>query len=522
MNLRPYQASTLERVHAARRSGARRILVAMPTGAGKTVIACYLIVAQVALGARVLVVGHRKELIDQFYARLRAFGLTPGILRGADERTDASSPVQLGTIQTLTRRKLPPADIVIVDECHRAPSDTYARLLAQYPQATVLGLTATPSRLDGKPLKEEFDVLVLGASYSELIDLGAIAAPIVYAPRRAPDLSKVRTIAGDYHEGELERAMMQAHVIGDVVKTWQERAEGRKTVVFAVGIDHSKELCARFLEEGVRTAHLDGTTPEMEREQILVDLELGKLDVVCNVGVLCEGWDQPSVKCCVMARPTQSLTLWMQCAGRILRPWGELAPILLDHSGNVDRHGVPHEDRDWSLDGKVARKGLQKPLHVCLGCYAYVSGSPCPLCGHVAPVRPRSIRTADGVLEKIEANIRRERTAGGALIAGGDPKRAYFEAKLEEARKKGFKPGYASAKWKEKFAAPGTEGEWPPWAWGQEAKAEFARDADWQARTEKRSREREHWTKNKATEPVETIESYEVHEPESVFDDLLA
>ena len=128
-------------------------------------------------------------------------------------------------------------------------------------------------------------------------------------------------MAGDYHEGELEDAVMQAHVIGDVVQTWLDRAERRKTVVFAVGIDHSRELVERFREEGVRAAHLDGTTPEAEREQILMDLETGKLELVSNVGVLCEGWDQPSVKCCVMARPTLSLTLWMQCAGRILRPW---------------------------------------------------------------------------------------------------------------------------------------------------------------------------------------------------------
>ena len=192
--LRPYQLSAIARTRAARKAGHRRILISAPTGSGKTVIAIAVSMLRraVELGDRVLVIAHRTELIDQFWSALYRQGITAGVMRGQDERTDPSAPVQRGTIQTLTRRDLPPASLVVVDEAHRVPGESYTRTLEAYPGATILGLTATPSRLDGRPLSDAFDALVQAASYSELIDEGSILAPIVYAPRKAPDLSKVR------------------------------------------------------------------------------------------------------------------------------------------------------------------------------------------------------------------------------------------------------------------------------------------------------------------------------------------
>jgi len=489
--LRAYQVSAIEAARAARRAGHRRICIQAPTGSGKTVIAVAVIASAVAqFGSRVLVVAHRKELIDQFWSQLYRAGITAGVMRADDERTDTQLPIQVGTVQTLTRRDLPNADLVFVDEAHRCPGDSYQRILAGYPKATVFGLTATPARLDGKPLREHFDQLVPVASYSALIDAGAIVAPIVYAPRTPPNLSKVKKVAGDYHEGELQDVMMGAHVVGDVVRTWLERAEGRSTVVFAVGIEHSRALIERFRDAGVSCEHLDGTTPEDERERILVELEEGKLQLVSNVGVLCEGWDQPRVKCCVMARPTLSLTLWMQCAGRILRPWGDRPPVILDHSGNVDRHGLPHEDREWSLEGSVKRARETSSYRVCAGCYAYVETMPCRLCGFAEERRARKVKERDGVLERVDANIAKERSA--------DPKRAFFDMQAELARSKGFKPGYAAAKYREKFGD-----QWPPWAWSQQLKREYEADQYWQDRVAKRTREREFWLdRQKAAEDL--------------------
>lgn len=475
MILRPYQHRAIESLRNARRQGHRRLLLALPTGGGKTITAIAMIQNSLRHEQRILVVAHRKELLDQFYGALYAECIRAGLIRADDERTDPTLPVQLASVASLARRDRPPADLVIVDEAHRTPGESYQRILACYPKATIIGLTATPSRLSGEPLSEHFDVLVEGASYSELIESGAIVSPIVYAPRREVNLSKVPKVHGDYHEGELERAMRQPHVIGDVVKEWKEKSDGRSTVVFAVGIAHSQELCEEFKAAGVRAAHIDGTTPEDTRIQILVALETNKLDVVCNVGVLCEGWDQPKVKYCAMARPTLSLTLHMQTAGRILRPWGDKPPLLLDHAGNVERHGLPHEDRVWSIDGKVKRKG-EIAYHICKKCYAYVDVWPCPLCGCDETRAQKRVLRKDplGVLERIDAHIAKERA---------DPKRAYFDARVAEASRKGFKPGYASAKWKEKY------GEWPPWEWSRAVHV----DDEWQQRISQRERERSFW-----------------------------
>jgi DNA repair protein RadD len=479
MDLRPYQSRAVADVLAARAAGHRRILLTLPTGGGKSVIASHMIQAWVSRGKRILVIAHRKELLDQFWVHLRRRGITAGLMRADDERTDQSASVQLASIATLVRRDLPPADVIFVDEAHRVPGESYARTLEQYPRATVVGLTATASRLDGRPLGEFFDALVQVAKYSDLIESGSIMAPVVYAPRRSVDLSGVRRVAGDFHEGELEAAMRAPHVIGDVVKEWQEHAQGRSTVVFAVGIDHSKELVEAFTRAGIRAGHIDGTTPEDARFQALLDLETGKTLVLCNVGVLCEGWDQPRVKCCVMARPTLSLTLYMQCVGRILRPWGDQCPIVLDHAGNTERHGLPHEDREWSLDG-VAKRVNPKTGRVCPGCYAYVMCSPCELCGYAPAVKPREIRKAAGKLEPV-----------AKLADALDPMRAFYRAfydsRVEMAIYKGYRPGWPSQKYKEKYK------EWPPWAWSQETKAMYAADPQWQEDVRKQSAKREFW-----------------------------
>jgi len=507
MELRSYQTAAIESARVARRLGHRRILLCAPTGAGKTVIATAIIQSALQYDQSVLVIAHRQELVNQFYVALQRLGITAGIMRGQDERTDPQARVQVGTIQTLTRRSLPKGDLVVVDECHRVPGDSYTRVLQEYPASTVFGLTATPCRLDGQPLREHFDCMVQVAPYSELIDSGSIVAPIVYAARKPPALSHVRKVAGDYNLGQLEDAVLEPHVIGDVVDAWHRNAAGRSTVLFAVGVQHSKELVESFRESGVRAAHLDGTTPDDERLQILTDLEVGKLKLVSNVGVLCEGWDQPRVKCCIMARPTLSLTLWMQCAGRILRPWQGVSPLILDHSGNVDLHGLPHEDREWSLDGTAQRK-VEVRYRTCAKCYAYIKGSPCPVCGHEEIRESRTVRTSDGVMDRIDAALKKERSS--------DPKRAYFDDQAEKARKKGFKPGFAAALYKEKY------GDWPPWAWSHALKSEHAKDSDWQDRIAKRERERAWWQEVNEKRKYENPEvAEEPHEPAGAFDDLL-
>lgn len=496
--LRPYQARGIDTLRRHSAAGRRRLLLVLPTGGGKTVMAGSITKSAREHDARVLFVAHRLELIDQAVKQIAAWGLPHiGVIRADDPRTDDFAPVQVGTIQTLARRLKPKADVVIIDEAHRAMADTYQRLIEWYPEADIIGLTATPCRLDGRGLGDTFEALVQVVQYSELIKEGSIVSPRVFSSRVDVDLSKVHTRSGDYALDELDEVMSDVKIMGSVVEEWKRLSEGRRAVIFACTVEHSKSLVEQFTTAGAKAEHLDGETPIDVRRAILARLNSGETDVVCNVDVLSEGWDQPPVKYLGIARPTQSIAKYMQMGGRVLRPWvrckvceGEAAfskdlgcdhndfevvtPIIVDHGRNVDRHGLPHEDRDWDLlSGEKARSERMK-LRVCPHCYAYVVENPCELCGHFAPpVERKAIKT------DLRA-ILKERT-------NDDPRLAFFERMWEQARTKGFKPGAVSFRFKEKY------GEWPPWSWSERVKAAFARDEDWQKRQVAREAERAFW-----------------------------
>lgn len=479
MSLRGYQVRAIEQLRAQRASGSRSILLALPTGSGKSVVMAEIIRSAVSHGRRVLVVVHLRELIDQMWRHLSNAGVDfVGVIRGDDDRVAPLAPVQLASIQTLARRTAPQADIVLLDEAHRSIAQTYERnVWDTYPEATIIGVTATPCRGDGRGLGKRFNGLVVGAAYSELIAAGHIAEPIVYAPEVAPDLEGVRRVGGDWAEGELEQRMTA--LVGNLHQEWAEKARGRSTIVFATSIAHSKDIVERFCTAGVAAEHLDGTTPASDRAACLERLRSGETTVVSNVGVLTEGFDAPGVRCVVMARPTLSLVLHMQTAGRALRP-GDVQPIILDHAGNCQRHGLPHMDREWTLE-EGGKPVIKNPYKTCTACFVYVPAraTACPYCGFEFP--------------KAEPKPLPQET-GGRLAeykpTEADLERDFFSRELERARTRGFKPGFAGAKFKEKF------GRWPPWSWSQDAKAMFASDDTWQERNANRERERAFWAEH--------------------------
>jgi superfamily II DNA or RNA helicase len=474
--LRPYQLDAIEAVRAEIRAGRRRVLLCVPTGGGKTLTAASVLASAVRKGSRVLFVAHRKELIDQCCSTFARLGVTSfGVIRAQDPRRDPMQPIQIASIQTLARREKPPADIVVIDEGHRALAKSYIKhLFEAYPTAIFILLTATPCRTDGRPLKDVADALVIGALYSGLISEGFIVAPIVYGTPVLPDLRKVRTTAGDFNQEDLEAAVNRSALIGNCVAEWQKRSEGRKTVVFAVSVAHSRALCDAFSAAGARAGHIDGATPENERAETLARLERGDLDVVCNVGVLCEGWDMPSCKCLVLARPTKSLALYMQMAGRILRPWENVTPLILDHGGNVDRHGMPHEDRPWSLEGKVKRaKGAPapKPCPVCF-CYVATNTRVCA-CGHVfAPSGGEVDRDRELEVVPVELALR--------TLEGPDAMLTFFRNTAKTAAERGWKPGAVAVRFRERF------GRYPPAGWMPKVKKGLAADAEWTAKRARR------------------------------------
>lgn len=475
IELRDYQQRTVDtcREHAA--AGYTRILVVSPTGSGKACTAAAIMHSALRnFGARSLFVVHRKEVVDHEVRQLARFGVTEvGVLRADDERTDPTQPIQVASKATLMRRDPPPADILIFDECHFSPEAT-RDIVKSYPDAQVFGFTATPIGNLGGDL---FQVIVQSATYKELIAAKWLAEePLIWGIERQVDLSAVTTIAGDFEIEGLENAMDQPQVTGNIVETWQKRSEGRRTVGFACGIKHSLSIVEGFRLAGVRSAHLDGTTPEGEREQLLGALDSGELQVLINVDVLSEGFDQPSLKYIISARPTLSLIKWMQQCGREMRPWNNVRPVIADHAGNMDRHGAPHLDRQWGLDG-ASRLVEKNPYRMCPRCFAYVKFNPCELCGFAPPIEERKIRenAAPQLVEKKQEDVRR----------------ADFLALVQMASARGFKPGYASAKYREKH------GDWPPRSWGQEAQRMFAADTGWQFRQTKRENERVYWQEQK-------------------------
>jgi len=456
---------------------------------GKMVVIAHLVKTS---RVPVLFVAHRLELIDQCARELARMGLSHvGVLRGADEREDPSATVQVASIQTLARRAKPPAGLVFIDEAHRAVSDSYVdHVFSAYPEAIIVGFTATPCRHDNKPLGQHFQRLEIGATYSQLIKAKYIVAPHCYSSPFDPDLARVKLTGGDFDLEQLGDVMNDSTLVGNIVEHWLALADKyprpgigydigtrRKTFLFATTIRHSKALVARFGAAGVRIAHLDGDTPETERRDMLRALAAGELEIVSNCNVLLEGVDVPAVKCVAHARPTHSLVLYMQSAGRMLRPWccrcdkhpsacghPSTPPLLLDHAGNVDRHGLPHEDRIWSISDAQRRSGARVPIKKCPRCFAYLDTGRviCPHCGFEFP--PPEARTNPN-----------ENDEALALRSSESARQAFYEQHVLKARILGFKPGWPSVKFKEKFGA------WPPYAWKDATQAQFASDPRWQA-----------------------------------------
>lgn len=295
LSLRQYQIEKIAEARALMAQGKKSICLVAPTGAGKTIIAAHIVQSAMAKGKRVLFLAHRRELIDQCAAKLRDLGIWDYnvILSGHPHSRNPDAPVQIASIQTLIRREYPSSDLVIIDEAHHIASGQYQTLLKHYPDAYVLGLTATPERLDGKGLDHIFHDLLNVATVPELVDGGFLVAPKCLGPSQdavaqlKATLAKVKVRGGDYAEDQLGEAMDNPTLVGDIVEHWREWGIGQKTIVFAANIEHSKHIVSQFQTAGVAAAHLDGTMSLPEREGILSAWRGTAIDVVSNCQILC-------------------------------------------------------------------------------------------------------------------------------------------------------------------------------------------------------------------------------------------
>lgn len=375
--LRDYQLRAVSEIRAAL-GRHKSVVLCLPTGAGKTAIACEMIRRALARNYRCLFLAHRLELVEQARDRLASFGIAAGIIKaGFRETRDAT--VQVACVPSLIRRDFPPANLVIVDECHHGVSASFMAVIKHYRDADawIVGLTGTAARLDGKPLAEAFDEIVAPVKTSELISAGFLIDPIVFAP---PSISRkgLHKRGGDYSLPELAERMVK--LTGSITATWLERAAGLKTVAFAVNVDHSQRIAAAFTELGIKAAHVDGSMSTAERSEVIRKLRAGDIDILSNCSLLGEGWDLPALQCAILARPTASLTVHRQQIGRVMRPPGPV--IVLDHAGNHHCHGPVTDEIEWSLTGKAKR--VPGPgIRVCPECFANLpAGTPvCPRCG---------------------------------------------------------------------------------------------------------------------------------------------
>lgn len=381
IQFRDYQETAIDAARTLIGNGTKRILINAPTGAGKTVIAAGVVQLAVAKGKTVLFLAHRRELIDQTVSKLVDAGvLNFGVIMAGNRLCNAAAPVQVASIQTLIRRELPPADLVIIDEAHRSASRSYLSMLANYPRAAVLGLSATPERLDGKGLDDIFSDMIVVETIPNLIEQGYLVKPICYAGPTA-DLSGVRIKRGDYDEQQLAEAMDKPKLVGDIVATWMRLAKGRQTVAFASSVAHADHIAAEFRAAGVSAAMVSGETKKTEREAVIADWKAGHIQVVANAMIFTEGFDYPELEACILARPTKSVSLFLQCVGRIMRPApGKADAMVLDHAGCCRMHGPPHIDRAWALEGMAARRKKDKDdggnLRECEACAMLYEAEP--------------------------------------------------------------------------------------------------------------------------------------------------
>lgn len=409
--LRGYQELITEEIRTYMKQGVRRILACAPTGSGKTALTANMLGTSAKKGMPSKFIVHRRELVKQSAMAFDKAGVYHGII-AAGFPEDPRPNVQIASIQTLARRfhKSATPKLVVWDECHHVAAGTWDKIFQAYPDAFHIGLTATPERLDGKGLNKWFDVMVKGPSVSWLIEHGYLAPYRLYAPSDL-SLEGVRTRMGDFDKKQIAEAVDKPRITGDAVREYRKVSDGKRAVVFCVSVKHSHHVVDEFNAAGIPAVHVDGESSVDQRDRAIALFAEGKIKILSNVDLFGEGFDLPAIETAILLRPTQSLGLYLQQVGRVLRPYpGKDEAIILDHVGNYERHGLPDEEREWSLLGRAGR-GQQKTtgigVKVCDQCFAaqLPGRERCQYCGFQFEKQHREVEQVDGELTEIDPNI---------------------------------------------------------------------------------------------------------------------
>jgi DNA repair protein RadD len=404
INLRPYQIQTISEIKEVFSKGLKSVLAVCPTGGGKTTIAAEMIRKANEKGSHILFLAHRSELITQAHSRLREFGMYAGVIMG--KHKFKGDRINVASIQTLQRAKaLPKADLIFVDEAHHSSSESIKKILSFYPNAYIVGLTATPERLDGKPLSDIYNGgVVENVTINDLIEIGFLVPPKYYAAKdsiNTEELDKMKTSMGEYNAKELYNSFDKPKLYHGVVEKYQEICNHKKAIIFCINCEHSRKTAEEFTNAGYKAAHLDGDCSDLERKTTLAKFAKGEIMILCNVQILTEGFDQPDIEVVILNRATKSTSLYFQMVGRGLRLFPNKDKcIVLDFGSNWKVHGLVTDEREWGFNGKKKKDKIGAfPTKECPRCHSimHVSAKICIDCGHLFEKPPAEINISEFV-----------------------------------------------------------------------------------------------------------------------------
>lgn len=446
MELRDYQIAILDKARARMQAGVRSLLLEAPCGSGKTVLTAHMLRTAASKDIDSWFVVHRRELIEQSSATFTAAGVSHGIA-ASGTTMNVWPKVQICAVQSIRTRQgyLRKPKLIVYDEAHHIAAATWKRIFDENPQAFHLGLSATPVRLDGKGLGDFFSEIIHGPTVEWLIQQGYLSSFKVYAPPGA-DMTNVPIRMGDYAKKEAAAAVDRPTITGSAIEHYKKLADGKRAIVYATNIEHSQRVVSEFNAAGVPALHIDGETSAVDRANGVDAFRAGRFKVLSNVDLFGEGFDLPALEVAILLRPTASLGLYIQQAGRALRPSvSKSTATIIDHVGNVARHGFPDEPREWSLNStRNARKvrDVSSPgVTICPACFAaqYSGADRCSYCGHALPIKKREVEEVDGELVELQrkAAVReRKIQQGGART---------LEELIELGRQRGYKNPYGWA-----------------------------------------------------------------------------
>ena len=429
--LRDYQEDIFQKSIQAFKDGAKGVCCVLPCRSGKSYI-----MARMIKGARgnVLVLAHRHTLIAQHKELLEGLGVLNENVRVESVFTEASR---------LGRYKREDVNLIIIDEAHLSEAASYRKVCEYYDCKRVL-FTATPARLDGKPLTLA-DTLITGITAEELTKRGAISEYDYYAPDLNLDLDRVGLVAGEYNNGELSDLMCGSAIYGDVIKHYQKLGEGRQAIAYCTSVKHSEETAKMFCENGIPAVSIDGSMSQKERCKKMEKFRRGDVQILCNCNLISEGVTLPNASVALLLRPTFSLPLFIQQACRVLTPVEGKKAVIIDFVNNVQKHGLPTEAHNWSLtQGLEKRKQFREDgtlsIRQCEHCFRCFQGKKCPYCGTEHIPKGRELKEMKEVeLRRIEELQKEEQEEQKKAARREQGECKSYQELYDLAKKRGYK-----------------------------------------------------------------------------------